>query len=88
MRIKQGFVLREVAGQYVVIATGEASENFYGMIKLNQTGRDIWQGVTAGLSSREIAKQLAEKYGVDEQKALADTDALIARMDAEGFLVP
>ena len=35
MRIKEGFVLREVAGQVVVIATGEASKGFHGMIKLN-----------------------------------------------------
>ena len=35
MRTKKGFVLREVGGQTVVIATGEASENFHGMDKLN-----------------------------------------------------
>ena len=32
MRIKKGFVLREVAGQIMVIATGEASKDFHGMI--------------------------------------------------------
>ena len=32
MRIKNGFVLREVAGQNMVIATGEASKDFHGMI--------------------------------------------------------
>ena len=42
MRIKDGFVLREIAGQIMVIATGEASKNFHGMIKLNETGRDIF----------------------------------------------
>ena len=39
VRIKDGFVLRDVAGQTVVIATGEASRDFHGMVKLNGTGR-------------------------------------------------
>ena len=39
MRIKEGFVLREVAGQAMVIATGEASKEFHGMVKLNESGK-------------------------------------------------
>ena len=38
VRIKDGFVLRDVAGQTVVIATGEASRDFHGMVKLNGKG--------------------------------------------------
>lgn len=33
MRIKDGFVLREVAGSYMVVATGEAGKSFHGMIR-------------------------------------------------------
>ena len=36
MRVKQGFILRKVGQQYVVAATGEASKNFNGMIRLNE----------------------------------------------------
>ena len=46
MKIKEGYVLREVAGQAVVIAVGEASKTFHGMINLNETGRRLpenWQ---------------------------------------------
>ena len=45
MKIKDGFVLRQVAGQGVVIATGEASKEFSGMVKLNGTGSFIWERV-------------------------------------------
>ena len=38
MKIKNGFVLRDVGGQAVVIAVGEASKTFHGMINLNATG--------------------------------------------------
>lgn len=88
MRIKDGFVLRQVAGQAMVIATGEASRNFHGMVKLNETGSEIWQGLMDGLSEEEIAAKLAEKYEVDAGKAAADTKAMLAKMEEAGFLVP
>lgn len=53
MKIKDGFVLREVAGQAVVIAVGEASKEFHGMINLNATGKLVWQGIEQGLKLRE-----------------------------------
>ena len=35
MKTKEGFILRKVGAQYVVAATGKASENFNGMMRLN-----------------------------------------------------
>ena len=86
MRIKNGFVLREVAGQAMVIATGEASKNFHGMIKLNSTGKEIWQGLQAGLSEAEIVKGIREKYDVEEAKAEADVKDFVEKMKEAGFL--
>lgn len=87
MRIKEGFVLREIAGQVMVIATGEASRGFNGMIKLNQTGKDIWLGLQEHLSEEEIAKRLQEKYEIDEEQAACDTKAFLEKMKEAGFLV-
>lgn len=87
MRIKKGFVLREVAGQNMVIATGEASKDFHGMIKLNNTGKEIWQGLQDGLSEAEIAKNLQEKYQIEGEKAEQDTKEFIGKMLEMGFVV-
>ena len=86
MRIKKGFVLRDVAGQAMVIATGEASKEFHGMVKLNASGKIIWQGLMDGLSEQEIAEKLMEKYEVTLEKASADVKALIGKMEEAGFL--
>lgn len=86
MRIKNGFVLREVAGKAVVIAVGEASKTFHGMINLNGTGRDIWQGVSEGKSVDEIAQKLTEDYEVDFEKAKEDTVKIIEKMREAGIL--
>ncbi len=86
MRIKEGFVLREVAGQAVVIATGEASKSFHGMIKLNETGRVIWEGLAAGKSDADIASQLVSAYHVEAEKAAADVAAFVKQAASHGFL--
>ena len=80
MRIKDGFVLREVAGQNVVIATGEAS------IKLNETGRVIWEGLAAGKSDEAIAADLTSAYDVDAEKAATDVAAFVKQAADQGFL--
>lgn len=86
MRIKDGFVMRDVAGQAVAVATGEASKSFHGMIKLNTTGSKIWRAIEAGDNESAIANKLASEYGIDQEQALADINAFIARMREIGIV--
>lgn len=87
MKIKEGFVLRDIGNQTVVVATGEASQDFYGMIKLNQTGKLIWEGISDGLSEELIISKLLDKYDVDKNKAEFDVRQMIDKMDKAGFLL-
>lgn len=86
MKIKDGFVLRDVAGQAVVIAVGEASKSFHGMINLNSTGRVIWQGVADGLSEEEIADRLTKEFEVDLNTAKSDVHSMISKMQRTGVI--
>lgn len=85
-KIKDGFVLREVAGQAVVIAVGEASKNFYGMINLNETGKFIWQEIAQGLDVERIADDLTQEYKVDLEIARRDTVRILGQMEKAGVL--
>lgn len=86
MRVKDGFVLREVAGQTVVIATGEASRDFHGMVKLNETGRVIWESLANGVSEAGIVERLTAEYDVTPEKAADDVATFVAQMRDAGFL--
>ena len=86
MRIKDGFVLRDVAGQTVVIATGEASRDFHGMVKLNGTGRVIWEGLSRGDDAEDIAQELVKSYDVDLETAQRDVASFVATAQKAGFL--
>lgn len=86
MKMKEGFVMREVAGQYVVIAIGEASKEFHGMIKLNATGKDIWEGLQSGLTEAEIVEVLKDKYQVEQNEVEEDVKTFVDRMKDIGIL--
>ena len=79
MRIKDGFVMREVAGQTMVIATGEASRNFHGMIKLNSTGKMIWEGLMQGLSRQEITERITETCDAEPGQVQEDVGAFLEK---------
>lgn len=86
MKIKENYVMREVAGQAIVIAIGEESKHFKGMINLNRTGRDVWKGLEKDLGLNEIIKNIVEKYEVDENIALQDVKNMIDRLESVGVL--
>ena len=87
MKIKDGFVVRDIMGQCVVVATGEASESFSGMIKLNDTGKDIWEGVAAGKSEEEIVDFIVSEYDVEEDRAKTSVKKFIDEMKDKGFIL-
>ena len=80
MKIKEGFVVREIAGQSIVIALGEASKNFNGMIKLNETGRIIWDMLGTGAERDEIIEKILEEYDIDRDTVSADVDKFVDKM--------
>lgn len=45
MRIKEGFVLREIAGEKIVSGEGLNQINFNKMITLNPTAAYLWENI-------------------------------------------
>ena len=85
MKLKKGFVLRKVADNYVVVATGEASKNFHGMVKCNGVSADIWKGLIDGCEEEEIVSRLTDKYEVSPEKAAEDTRRVLREIEEAGF---
>ena len=86
MKIKEGFVLRRVLDEAIVIASGKASHDFHGMVKLNDSAADIWEWISEGSAEEDIAARLAEKYELPIDKAKADTASMISQMTEAGLL--
>ena len=72
MKIKKGFMLREVAGNFVVVAVGEASKKFNGVINLNESGAFLWKKLADGIEKEKLIDALLEEYEVSKEIATAD----------------
>lgn len=86
MKIKNGFVVRSIAGESVVVALGEASKNFNGIIKLNDTGRFIWDKLTEGAEMAELVAAILSEYEIDEETAKADVKAFVDTLMGVGII--
>ena len=83
MKIKEGFILRNVAGSFVVVPVGDATIDFNGMMNLNETGAFLFEKMIEGITREDLIKALTEEYDVDEETASKDVDLFIEKVEKE-----
>ena len=88
MKIKDGFVLRQVGGTYVVVAVGLQTLDFKGMIRLNETGAFLWEQLSkTDCSKEQLVDCMTAEYDVDGQTAAADVDVFVQSLKDADLLV-
>lgn len=75
--MKNKFLLREVAGEYMLVPLGESGLTFNSIVTFNETGAFIWKKLEEDLTEDEIANALSLEYNVTHQQALADVKQLV-----------
>ena len=85
MKLKDGFILRSVAGETVVVPTGDDLD-LNMMITLNETGKFLWERLEQGAEEAELIAALLQEYDVDEQTAKDHVAAFIAKLKEYGFI--
>ena len=85
MKIKNGFVVRSVGGENVVVPVGEMSKKFHGMINLNETGAFLWKFYTQERSVEEGVSALCGEYEVEREIAQADVERFVQTIIQNGF---
>jgi hypothetical protein len=85
MKIKKGFVVRNVGGECVVVPVGEMSKTFRGMIKLNLTGEFLWNFFLAEHTIDEGVAALLSEYDVEESIARRDVERFAEIVLQNGF---
>lgn len=86
MKIKDGFVLRNICDEYIVVAVGRQTLDFKGLIKLNETGAFLWEQLKNECSEEELLTALRAEYAVDEATAKADIAAFLASLKEAALL--
>ena len=83
MKLKKGFVLRQVCGENVVVGEGLDAINFGKLLSLNETAAWLWsqaQGM-GDFTVETLVKRLCEEYDVDKNQATADVKAIVKQWD-------
>ena len=86
MKIKDGFILKDVAGSKIVIATGEARLSFNGVITFNSVGAEIFNLLDGTNSPEEIVAKIASDYNVDAEIFKRDFEALVEKLKKHNLL--
>lgn len=86
MRLKEGFRLRNLCREYIVVAEGLQQVNFNKMIALNATAAYLWQKVEGKeFTVQDLADLLTAEYEVDAETALKDSEAIAQKWKEAGI---
>lgn len=86
MKINDGYLLREVAGTYIVVPVGERVIEFKGMMTLNDTGAFIWRQLQSDCKYQELLTAVLGEYEVNEEVARSDLDEFLNEARESGVL--
>ena len=85
MKIKNGFIVREVAGSTVVVPL-DPTNTFGNMLKLNGTGKFLWEKLSVDVTLDDLVSALVAEYEIDAVTAKRDTERFLASLRALGAL--
>ena len=86
MKASKELILRQVAGEYILIPTGRMALKIHGMINLSESGALLWQLLDCERTEEELIKAILDEYQVEEAAARADVAAFLEQMRTLGIL--
>ncbi len=79
-------ILTEIEGEYYAVPTGAAAQKFSGMIRMNRTGKRIFELLMEGQDEDGTVQKLTEEFDVDETTARANVRAIMDNLRGAGVL--
>lgn len=86
MKIKDGYILKKVAGENIVIATGEARISFNGIITFNEVGAEVFTRLDGTKTISQIVDEIASIYNAPKDIIEKDINNLIEKMKNHGLI--
>ena len=72
MKVEKEFVLREIAGDNILVPVGETALDFNGLITLNEVGAFLWNKLQNDITIDGLVQEILNEYEVDEDTARKD----------------
>lgn len=86
MKVREDLILREVAGENILIPVGEIALDIKGMFTLTESGTLLYRKLTEDCTKEDLVQALLDEYEVDQEKASEDVDAFLEQLEKAGVL--
>lgn len=87
MKLKEGFIVREIMDEFLVVPVGERIADFNGLISLNSSGVVLWNALEEDVSKDDLVKILLDKYDIDKSTAENDTELFLDKLKNNNLIV-
>ena len=87
MKVKDGFILRHIMDEYLLMPAGEGQDSFHDVILLNEVSAFIYRKLQSPISRDELLAAILEEYSVEPADAALDMDEFLGELDKYGILV-
>lgn len=86
MKLKDGFMLREIAGQWVVVPLGERVVEFNGIMTLSESGALLWKNMADDIRVDDLVQIVLNEYSIDEETVRLDVREFVAMLREKELL--
>ena len=86
MRAAKDYIMREIAGETILIPSGSAAKKFNGLITVNELGTFIWNALAEDITLDALTEKITEAYDVDAATARADAAQFLDELRRVGAL--
>jgi hypothetical protein len=85
MKIKDGFMLREIAGSWIVVPIGQRVVEFNGLMTLSESGALLWKELEKGAEKEQLVEKVLSEYDIDRDTAESDVEEFVAEVSEKGL---
>lgn len=86
MKIKDGFIVREILDSYMAVPVGERTREVHGVIALNETGAFLWRMLEKDTSEDKLIASMVKEYEITEETAKDDIKEYLSFLREKGWL--
>jgi len=88
MKVKNGFNLREVCGEHIIVAEGDENIDFSNIISMNESSAYLWEEVQKmdSFTVDNLVELICSQYEIDEDTARKDATILAAQWGTAGII--
>ena len=87
MNLNKDFILRNIAGESILVATGSATQDFNGMITLNEVATFILENIDECETEEVVVEKVLEEFEIDEETAISDVREFLDQAIKFGIII-